>query len=79
MGIKFKFSIQVPNHVSQGIMDLPCVESCNKSGNGGIYYVLYWICMHDNTKWQYAHPTEWLCQDKENKWHVLTNEEYSKL
>ena len=79
METRFKFEIQVPNHVSQGIMDLPCIESCHKSGNGGIYYVLYWMCMHDNTKWQYAHPSEWLCQDKNNKWHVLTDEEYIKL
>ena len=78
MGKKFKFAIQVPNHVSQGIMDLPCVESFHKSGSGGIYYVLYWICMYDNTKWQYAHPNEWLCQDDKDKWHVLSEEEYEK-
>lgn len=76
---KFQKAIQVPRHVSQSVMDLPCVESFHKSGNGGYYYVLYWIHMHDNTRCKYAHPGEWLCEDYDGKWHVLTDDEYKKL
>ncbi len=72
----YKQCIQIKNNVTD-IMKLPCVFSCHKMNDHELEYLLYdW-----DKQGQYiaAHQGDWLCEDYQGKWHVLTNEEHGRL
>lgn len=73
----FKQAIRVTNDATY-ILRLDCVYSCHKEGKDKhLVYLLYdWNDYGEYTK---AHIGDWLCQDNQGKWKVLTNEQYRKL
>ena len=50
--------------------------SCHKESDERLCYLLYdW---DDNGKYIEARKGDWLCEDEDGKWSVLTNGEYEK-
>ena len=79
---KYRQCIQIGNDVT-GIMKLPCVSDCFKNGSILRYHVLYNMLPKDIDYADYddfavANVGDWLCEDYNGKWYVLTNEEYEK-
>ena len=67
--MKIMESYQIPRgNVSPYIFKLPCIDEVNKLHEGCVY-VGRGIC---------AFETDWLCKDADDRWHVLTNEEYQQ-
>lgn len=79
--MKFKQAIKIPDYISQGIFNLPCVISARKDRLYGLIYTLAGDTKTTLFRWGdiiYAKPTDWLCEDYGGRWHLLTNEEYGK-
>ena len=73
--IRFKQTLRINDNVT-AIMRLPCVFSCHKESDERLCYLLYdW---DDNGKYIEARKGDWLCEDEDGKWSVLTNGEYEK-
>lgn len=66
-----KQAIQIDERHVQGIFNLPCVISIHK--NKRRFYVKVDT---GDTLIQTAYCTNWLVEDENNKWHILTDEEY---
>ena len=81
----FKQAIQIGNNVTE-IMKLPCVLSCSKEVWGEEIHLRYELLgkvkrvQLGSVKIEsyrcYAYAGDWLCEDAEGTWHLLTNEEY---
>jgi len=69
-------AIQIGNNVTN-IMKLPCVFSCHKMADGELEYLLYdW---DEQGQYVKAHKSDWIIEDNDGDYHVLTDEEYGKL
>lgn len=80
----FRQAIQIDNNITF-IMSLPCVIGCMKQSAVGeplnVNYLLTGdtICKH--LPWGAickARKGEWLCEDEQGFWHLLTDEEHRK-
>ena len=72
---KFKQRIQIGNNVTD-MMKLPCVFSCHKDRDDELVYLLYdWDA---NGNYLEARKGDWLCEDYDGRWHLLTDEEYQE-
>ena len=78
----YKQAIQIGNNVTE-IMKLPCVYSCAKEfwGDDDIRLRYELISSVQSKRFNigdriYAYANDWLCEDAEGTWHLLTNEEY---
>ena len=75
MSMGFKRRIRVGKNATD-MMKLPCVYGCYKDGDGNLYYELYdWDSNGENVK---VIEGEWLCEDFEGQWKVLSEREYLK-
>lgn len=73
---KFKQAIHLEGRCINDVFKLPCVYSCHKEAEGGLCYLLYdW---DDDGNYIEARIGDWLCEDEEGKWHVMSNEEYKE-
>ena len=63
--MKYRQMIEIGTHI-QGIFSLPCVESVRKDEKGNPFYEVY----AQNAKWAVA--GQWLAEDYEGVWHVLS-------
>ena len=75
--MKFKQCIQIGRTI-EGIFRLPCIASIRKDIFGAAFFDTYGFVMHDG-KSVSAREGDWLCVDYNNRWHLLTNEEYKSL
>ena len=60
------------------VFDLPCVYSVHKepvkdSGSRLCYLLYDWDEQGQNLR---AYPTDWLCEDYDGRWHLLTDKDY---
>lgn len=80
--MKFRQAIQIPDHITHGVFNLPCVVSAKKDRLYGFIYILLGDTQTDLFRWVdtiYAKPSDWLCEDNDGRWHLLSDEEYEKL
>lgn len=80
--MKFKQAIQIPDHITQGIFNLPCVISARKDRLYGFIYTLAGDTKTTIFRWGdliYAKPTDWICEGLDGDWYLLSNEEYGRL
>lgn len=81
--IKFKQAIRVGNNIEH-IFNLPCVCQINKINNSKeievwIYLSYKRVEIERRRKYDFiANVGDWLCEDEDGKWLVLTNWEYEK-
>lgn len=78
----FRQAVQVGNDIT-GIMKLPCVTECRKRDMYRHRHVIEYYYTLDPFKmalkgWQFAHVGEWLCEDSDGKWHLLTDDAYQE-
>lgn len=73
----FKQAIRI-GHGIEGIFKLPCIAAIRKDIFGAAFFDTYGFIMHDG-KSVSAREGDWLCEDDDNRWHLLTNEEYKSL
>jgi len=72
---KFREAIQVGRNAS-AILQLSCVMGCHKDDKDELVYILFdW---DECGKYKEARMGDWLCEDHNGVWHVLSNEEYEK-
>lgn len=73
---KFRQAIKIGRNITS-IFNLPCIFSCHKGADMKPVFLLNdW---DDNGNYIEARIGDWLCEDHEGKWSVLSNEEYKKL
>ena len=84
MSIRYKQAIQIGSRVTSTVFDLPCVLGCHKTGSGSPAQVV-WHLFGDtearHIRWGEtvtAYPGDWLCEDYDGRWHLLTDEEYQE-
>ena len=79
--VKFKQAIKVGDNITD-IMKVSCVCSCIKyvfSDNKVKYaFTVFPLMMVLGSKYKIAQTGDWLCQDEDNLWHILTEEEYER-
>ena len=72
----FRQAIRIGRNITV-IFNLPCVFSCHKDDEGNPVFLLNdW---DDNGNYIEARIGDWLCEDHEGKWVVLSNDVYKKL
>ncbi len=66
-------AIEIGHRVTHTVFDLPCIYSVHKDHYGLCYLLYDW-----DRQGQYvcARPGNWLCEDDDHRWHVLTATEY---
>lgn len=70
-------SHQIPKgNVSPDIFSLPCVCAVYKHKAKGVEYTLRTDMLKDFTSLNRAYPTDWLCRDEFDVWHVINNGVY---
>jgi hypothetical protein len=75
----YKQAIQIGSNMTD-IFRLPCVDAIQKIDNGNSFVaVLRWVFDGSGYLRQFAFQGEWLCMDSEERWYVLTNQEYNNL
>ena len=81
--MRYKQAIQIGDNVTD-IMKLPCVIDVNKAydDNGVLFYKyrLFGDTITNRIKWGetvIAHVGDWLIEDEEGRWHVMTDEEWT--
>lgn len=75
--MEFRQAIRI-GHSIEGIFKLPCIAAIRKDIFGEAFYELYGFLMHDNNG-AVAREGDWVCEDYDGKWHLITNEEYESL
>jgi len=75
--MKFKQAIHIEGRNMYDVFRLPCVAAIHKTVFGSIVYDLYGFVMADGSRNEAA-TGDWLCEDNEGKWYVMTNEEYER-
>ncbi len=79
--MKFKQSIKIGNNVTD-VMKVSCVHSCCKyvysDDSVRFLYSLFPLMMAVDSKFKVANVGDWLCQDEDNLWHLLTADEYER-
>ena len=78
--MRYKQAIQVGRNITD-IMALPCVIFCHKVNLNPmkVVYYLFGDTIASHLPWGYAviaHEGDWLCEDYEGKWHLVTDKEY---
>ena len=80
--MRYKQAIQIGRNIN-GIFYLPCVyQICKNSETNTIDIWVYLHCLSEEAKKSgrkysfIAHIGDWLCEDYEGKWHLLTDKEY---
>jgi len=78
--MRYKQAIQIGDNVTD-IMKLPCVMECHKRDifRGGHRIEFYYVLDSRRMKapgWQFGHEGDWLCEDYDGRWHLLTDKEY---
>lgn len=83
--IKLKQSIQINNDINT-IMGLPCVIGCQKvivkDNEISLVYILFGDTRCTRYYWGEqvnAFVGEWLCEDCNGVWHLLTDKEYQRI
>ena len=79
---KFKQAIRIGKDLNS-IFKLRCVSSIGKVLSlcvpcFHLYPGLMWDYKEDLTHKHTAHVGDWLCEDEEGHWHILSNEDYQK-
>ena len=82
MSIRYKQAIQIGHNITDN-MQVPCVMECTKRDNlRGGHRIEYYYTLDPSKmvprEWQYAHLGDWLCEDYDGRWHLLTDEEYQE-
>ncbi len=81
---KFVRSIQIGSNVTD-IMKLRCISYVSKFLTGGDSYIyhlypgLMWDYREDLTHKYVATKGDWLCEDEQRLWHILTDKEYKLI
>ena len=75
--MRFKQTIQISKTI-EGIFKLPCIAAVRKDIFGAPFFDTYGFLMYDGNNGS-AREGDWLCEDYDNKWHLLSNEEYKEL
>ena len=75
---EYKQCIRIGRNITD-IFNLPCVIEIKKLVNGKPLYTI--AASDDNGKYMQdlAETGDWLCQDNNEKWHVLTDKVYSNI
>lgn len=73
--MKFIRSIQISDNVTD-IMRLPCISGCKKLDDKNGFEWLEYQTRGCNS--EIAEKGDWLCQDPNGDWHVLSDEEHRK-
>lgn len=66
---EFKQCIHIEGKCLEDIFSLPCVISVNKVQNTYCFYLDNGLC---------ADIGDWLCQDHDGNWEVLSDEQYKR-
>lgn len=72
--MEFKQCIQIGRSIGD-IFRLPCVAAIRKDIFGTAFYELYGFIMEDGRN-VVAREGNWLCELRNGKWKLMTNEEY---
>lgn len=76
MATRFRQAIHIGSRVTDTVFRLSCIYSVHKEADGGICYLLYdW---DEQGQYVELRPGQWLCEDSDGRWHVLSDEEYKK-
>lgn len=81
---KFKFTqaVRIGKNISD-IFKLRCVSFISKNPpicgpHFHLYPGLMWNYKEDLSHRHVAHEGDWLCEDEEGLWHILSDDEYQK-
>lgn len=84
---KFKQAVQIGDNVTD-IIKLRCISFVDKNPQppesfGLFYYYhlypgLMWDYKMDLSHRHVAYKGDWLCEDENNRWHILSDEEYQR-
>lgn len=73
----YKQAIKIGSNVTD-MMKLPCVTACHKLNDKcGLEWLEYEISLGDHK--EHAEEGDWLCEDCEGHWTVLTDDVYNNL
>lgn len=72
--IEFVTAIQIGKNITD-IFRLPCIAAIRKDIFGAVFYELYGFLMSDGRN-AVAREGNWLCENYNSKWKLMTNEEY---
>ena len=72
----FRQTIRIGRNITS-FFNLPCIFSCHKGSDMKPVFLLNdW---DDSGNYIEARIGDWLCEDHEGKWSVLSNDDYKKL
>ena len=78
--MSFRQCIHIEGKCLEDILRLPCVKSCEKTSVAGIYkFGFFAVCMAHPKPLQSAYTGDWICEDRDGKWHVLNNDSFENL
>ena len=75
MSKRFRQAIHIGRNITD-IMALPCVTACLKKNDKQDFEWMEYIINGDEE--QRANEGDWLCEDYDGRWHLLTDDDYQK-
>lgn len=74
--MKTKIAYQIPNKITMGIFNLPCIVGVKKIFDEPVYELAYGVHDIKGEDVYFVPSGRWLCELEDNSWLVLTQEEY---
>ena len=68
--MRLRQSIHIEGKCIEDILNLPCITSIHKENNSYYYYL---------TNGYIAHLGDWLCEDYNDNWSILSDKQYKSL
>ena len=68
--MRLRQSIHIQGKCIEDIFNLPCIASIHKENNSYYYYL---------TNGYIAHLGDWLCEDYNGNWSILSDKQYKSL
>ena len=77
-GLNYKRCIQIGNDIAS-IIKLPCVRGCEKDLTSGVLlYKFYSYTMIDPSPYYEAEKGDWLCEDQNGRWDIMSDKVYKQ-
>ena len=77
--MKIKRAYLIPNKITMGIFNLPCIVVVMKIFDEPVFELAYGVHDIDGEDVYCVPCNRWLCKLEDNSWLVLTDEEYGRV